>query len=72
MANLYAVKLVAVQIVVLDAENMVEARKLAIENPDGDWTICDSQIEQTDLSQEDVERNLRHGAYDLRTKEARV
>lgn len=70
MSKFYVVRLEAIQTIVLDAESEEEARRLSMENPDGIWEILDAEIEGRDLTKAQVEMELRHGAYDLRSEEA--
>lgn len=66
MSKFYSVRLEAVQIIVLDAKSEEEAIKLALQNPDGMWNVMDAVIEGRDLTPDQVDREIQHGAFDLR------
>lgn len=70
MSTLYSVRLEAVQIIVLDADSEEEAVRLAMQNPDGDWQILGVELEGKGLTTAQVEQEIRHGAFDLRSEKA--
>lgn len=70
MSTVYLVRLEAVQIIVLDADSDEEAVHMAVQNPNGDWQILGVELEGKDLTPSQVEQEIRHGAFDLRSDKA--
>lgn len=67
--KVFAVLVVASRIVVVDADSESEAQKLAMSDAEFEpFHIDEASTEQANLSDDDIDQQLRHGAQDMREK----
>lgn len=67
--KVFAIIVKASRVCVVDAESEAEAQKIAMEDVEFEHTHMDEAETRrggVDLTTEDIERELRHGAQDLR------